>query len=99
MFTLPTFQGQVVFALITSEGAVSAREGADAELRAADDDAGQAITVAGNPMGSDAGHLVAAGDEVRDEFRRRAFPSAENNAEEVVGEPFRITEVLHGVFG
>ena len=50
-------------------------------------------------MGSDAGHLVAAGDEVRDEFRRRAFPSAENKAEEFVGEPFRITEVLHGVFG
>ena len=60
---------------------------------------GSAITVAGNPMGSNAGHLVSAGDEVRDEFRRRAFPSAENNAEEVVGEPLRITEVLHGVFG
>jgi hypothetical protein len=50
-------------------------------------------------MGSDAGHLVAAGDKVSDELGCCAFSSAENNAKEFVGELFRITEVFDRVFG
>ena len=69
MFTLPTFEAQVAFALITSEDRISVREVADAELGAADDYPGQPITVAGYPVGPDAGHLIAAG--------RASYPTQE----------------------
>jgi hypothetical protein len=54
VFALPAFQGQVFFALVTGKVRISAREGADTELCAADDDAGQPFAVASYPMRSDA---------------------------------------------